>query len=251
MKSGKTVVTLGAILLLGAVSVWAASTPLGKAVPRSGNATLNGTAVTLETTVFSGDSLATPAEGLAVVQLPMGDQVHFGPATSATLHGDRGELVVGLERGMILARTGKGQRISVNARGIVITPTDAGSYEVAISGGAIVVAARQGAVEVSGTNQSMVVPSGKVMKFELTTETLAQTKAGVGSKAIAPGAAAAIAIAVSVGVGVPVGWAVADNLADNAREDAEAASAAALAELCQEIKSGVSPSSAAAGITCP
>jgi len=245
MKAAKVTVTLGTLLLMGVLSAWAVSTPLGKAVPRSGNPTVNGTMVTLETTVFSGDSLTTPADGRAVVQLPMGDQVHFGPATSATLHGDRSDLIVGLEQGMVLARTGKGQRISVNALGIRVTPTEAGSYEVAIKGGTVLVAARQGAVEVFGTNGSFVVPSGKVMKFELTTESMAQTKAGVGAKAVAPGAAAAIAIAVSVGVGVPVGWAISDNLADEARDDAIAAAHQA----CVAAITAASPSASTSG--CP
>lgn len=245
MKAARVMVILAALLVLGLTSAWAASTPLGKAVPRSGSATLNGSTVTLETTIFSGDSLATPAEGLAVVQLPLGDQVHFGPATSATLLGDRSNLVVSLEKGMILARTGKGQQVAVNARGLVITPAGAGTYEVAISGKTILVAAREGAVEVSGTNQSFVVPSGKVMKFEATTATASLGKAGVGGKAIAPGAGAAIAIAVSVGASVPVGWAISNNLADDARDDAIAAASQA----CQEAIKAVSPAASTAG--CP
>jgi len=220
MKATKVMVSLMLVLMLGATPTWAASTPLGKAVPRSGNATLNGSTVTLESTIFSGDSLATPADGLAVVQLPLGDQVHFGPSTSATLLGDRTGLVVSLERGMVLARSGKGQRISVNAHGIVVTPAEVGSFEVGIQDGTVVVAARQGTVEVAGINQSFTVPSGKSMRFETTTETVAQGRSGVGGQAFSPGVAAAIAIAVSVGVAVPVGWAIAASLAENACEDA-------------------------------
>lgn len=220
MKVARLSLAVATILLVSALSSLAASTPLGTAVLRSGNATLNGSTVTLETTIFSGDSLATPADGLAVVQLPLGDQVHFGPATSATLFRDGSGLVVSLERGMIRAHSGKGQRVSVNTQGIVITPSEAGSFEVAIQGGAVVVAARQGAVEVAGTNRFFTIPSGKTMKFETTIETLAKGRVGVGGQAMAPGAAAAIAIAVSAGVAIPVGIAIADAKAKNACEDA-------------------------------
>jgi len=125
-----------------------------------------------------------------------------------------------LERGMVLARSGKGQRISVNAHGIVVTPAEVGSFEVGIQDGAVVVAARQGTVEVAGTNQSFTVPSGKSMRFETTTETVAQGRSGVGGQAFSPGVAAAIAIAVSAGVAIPVGWAIASALSENACEDA-------------------------------
>lgn len=245
MKAARVAMALATIFLLGVIPAWAVSTPLGKAVPRSGSILVNGTPVTLETTIFSGDSLVTLENGLAVVPLSMGDQIHFGPSASATLLGDHSEIVVALERGMVLARSGKGQRISVNARGIVVTPSEAGSFEVAIQDGTVVVAARQGAVEVAGTNQSFVVPSGKMMKFETTTETVGFGRTGVGGRAFRPGAAAAIPIAISVGVAVPVGWWIADNEADDARDDALVAAR----EACIQAITAVSPTASTAG--CP
>jgi hypothetical protein len=100
---------------------------------------------------------------------------------------------------MVLVRSGSGQRVSVNARGILVTPTDLGSFEVSLKDGAVVVASRQGAVDVAGTNRSFVVPSGKVMRFETTTEPVAQGRTGVGGQALGPLAAFLIAVAISSG----------------------------------------------------
>ncbi|MGH9804830.1 MAG: hypothetical protein ACRD4D_06635 [Candidatus Acidiferrales bacterium] len=220
MKAARARVTLATIFLLLVHTAWAASTPLGVATVRSGSAQLNGTAVTLDTTIFSGDSLATMEDGLAVVRLPLGDKVHLGPATIATLQGDRSDLVVSLDRGMVFVHSGNGQRVSVNARGIAVTPAESGSFEVAIQDGTVVVASRQGAVEVAGTNRSFVVPSGKIMKFGPTTETVAQQRTGVGAKAFSPGVGVAIALAVAVPTAILFSVLYANAKAEDACEDA-------------------------------
>jgi hypothetical protein len=234
LKSSIAVVV--AILLLH-LPVLGANAPVGKVVPTSGASQLNGNALVLETTLFSGDNVATQVDGLAVILLPQGDQVHLGPASSARLTETGDSLVVSLERGMTLTRSGHGRNVSVNAVGVLVRPAGLASYEVAIDGGAILVASREGSVEVQGTNESFVVPAGKAMKFELAANT-APGPIGAGAHNISPGVAAVVAIAVSAGVGIPVSFVLADRAEDNAREDA-----------CNLIRSQVSPS-IAAQITC-
>lgn len=212
-------IVFGLILLLAQLPVMGASTPLGNVIPRTGTTLVNGTALALETTIFSGDTVATQEGGTAQIMLPRGNQVHLGPASSAVLSGDAHQVVVTLTQGMTVARSGNGQQVSVMARGLLVQPSGAASYEVALDGSAILVSALQGSVEVQGTNRSFVVPAGKAMKFELAANS-APGPTGVGAQNMAPGAAAAIAIAVSVGVSVPVAMVYANNKADDARRDA-------------------------------
>lgn len=243
-RVGSFVVVVAA-LLLASFSVWGMNTPLGKAVPRTGGSALNGTALQLETTVFSGDSLATRIDGLAVVLLAQGDQVHLGPDTAVTFSGDAQQVLVALERGMTLARSGNGQQVAVNARGLLVRPLGQASYEVAIEGNAVLVASRHGDLDVQGTNRSFVVPSGKIMKFELSTDTSSAADVGRGASNMSPGVAAAVAIAISAGVSIPVGWAIADDLADEARDDAiaeaEALADAAAQQACIDAINSISP----------
>ncbi|MGH9862696.1 MAG: hypothetical protein ACRD35_04660 [Candidatus Acidiferrales bacterium] len=186
-------------LVVAQFPVWGMNTALGKVVPRTGTALVNGGAVQLETTVFSGDTVATRLDGLAVVLLPQGDQVHLGPNSAATLTGNGQELLVALERGMTMARSGNGQVVSVNAHGIMVRPNGPASYEVAIDGNALLVAARHGDLAVVAANGSFPVPSGKVMKFELTTETSATTPAGRGASHMSPGVAVIFASLIGGG----------------------------------------------------
>jgi len=217
--------------------VLGASAPVGKVVPRSGSNQLNGNALVLETTLFSGDSVTTQTDGLAVILLSQGDQIHLGPASSVRVLEAGDSLMVTLQRGMTLTRSGHGRTVAVNAAGVLVRPAGVASYEVAIDGGAILVASREGTVEVQGTNQSFVVPAGKTMKFELAANT-APGPIGAGAHNISPGVAAVIAIAASLGFSIPFTIWAADDAEDDAREDA-----------CNLIKSQVSPE-IAAGITC-
>lgn len=225
-------------LLLAYLPLLGANTPLGKVVPRLGNSLLNGTAVSLETTVFPGDMLTTEFNSLAVVQLSYGDQIHLGPASSLTVNGENQQVVANLERGMTIVRSGNGRQVSVSALGLLVEPTGLAKYTVTIHEGAVYVSSDEGSVEVRGTNESFVVPTGKAMKFELAAST-APGPVGAGARNISPGVAAAIAIGVSLGVSLPIAIVLADNAEDDAREDA-----------CNLIKSQISPASAGAGITC-
>ena len=214
--------TLMLALVLAQFPVWGMNTPLGKIVPRTGTALVNGGAVQLETTVFSGDTVATRLDGLAVILLPQGDQVHLGPNSAATLTGNGQELLVALERGMTLARSGNGQVVSVNAHGIMVRPNGPASYEVAIDGNALLVAARQGDLAVVAANGSFAVPSGKVMKFELTTETSATTPSGRGASHMSPGVAA-IAAAAAGGAAAVTTYVINQNDINNLQDDLAAA----------------------------
>ncbi|MFQ5818082.1 MAG: hypothetical protein ACE5H2_09050, partial [Terriglobia bacterium] len=63
MKTKAVAATSLAILMVWypVLSVTAGNVPLGKVVPR-GPAELNGTQLTLETTLYPGDTITTPAE---------------------------------------------------------------------------------------------------------------------------------------------------------------------------------------------
>ncbi len=196
----------------------AANVALGKVVPR-GPADLNGTRLALETTVYSGDTVTTPAEGLALVLLSKGDQVHVGPTSEVRLTDTESGILATLEQGAVLARSGGGQTISVRARGLLVNPQSPAWYGVALPENAVVVSAEQGAVTVRGTNQSYEVPAGKAIRFEVAPGPQAPAGAGAGA-GMGPGAAAAIGVAISVGVAVPIGWLIADKLADDARREA-------------------------------
>jgi len=241
MRSRKQVrncIALVVALLLVYLPVLGANTPLGKIVPRSGSSALNGNALVLETTLFSGDNVSTQADGLAVILLPQGDQIHLGPASAVSVTEAGDGLVVSLERGMTLTRSGHGRTVSVNAAGVLVQPAGLASYEVAIDGGAIFVSSREGSVEVQGTNESFVVPAGKTMKFELAASTAAGPM-GAGAHNISPGVAAVVAIGISLGVSIPLAFVLADNAEDDARRDA-----------CNLVKSQISPASAGADIVC-
>lgn len=233
----RTTIALAIALLLVQLPVAGATSPIGKVVPRSGSTVLNGIEVSLETTVFSGDTVATQADSLALIQLPQGDQIHIGPSSSATVTAAGNELLVSLERGMTLARSGNARQVSVNALGLLVQPSGLGSYEVAIDSNSIVVASHEGNVQVQGANKSFEVPAGKVMRFELAANT-SLGRVGVGARNITPGVSAAIGAAVGGGIALTLYL-----IERSQREDDDE-------EVCQRIKSQISPSSAGAGIDC-
>ncbi len=201
--------------LLGGTGV-----PLGKVIPRAGRSLLNGADLTAETTVFLGDRVATQADGVALVLIPQGRQVQLAPSSSATLGGKGGELLVNLESGVALAQSGSSGSLSVAARGLMIRPSGMANYQVIIEGSFVTVSSQQGSVEVRGANRSLVVPSGKAMKFELAANPEAG-RVGVGAHNVF-GSAAAIIIstAIAVGVSIPVAVNLANARSDDARRDA-------------------------------
>jgi hypothetical protein len=212
----KSLLAVCVCMLVINLPVMGANAPLGKVLPRSGSSQVNGTDLFLETTVFSGDSVATEAESLALIELPHGEQIHVGPSSSATLTTVEDSLVVGLRNGIV--RT-KSSTIAVDARGLVVRPVEAATYDVAIENNAVYVRAHNGSVEVNGRNQSFVVPAEKTMKFELAANT-APGAVGIGADSMTPGQAAAITLAISLGVTLGVVLPILLSEIDDAERDA-------------------------------
>ncbi|MFQ5926884.1 MAG: hypothetical protein ACE5MH_05555 [Terriglobia bacterium] len=198
------------------LGVAAGNPPLGKVVPR-GPADLNGTRLVLETTLYAGDTITIPADGLALVLLPQGDQLHVGPASEVQVTDTEGGLLATLARGVLLARSGSGQLIAVRARGLRVQPQAAARYEVALVEKAVVVSTEEGVVNVQASNGSYTVPAGQAMRFEVTDGPQAPAGAGAGT---GTRKAVVIAVAISLGVAIPLAILIADDEADEARRDA-------------------------------
>jgi len=159
-------------LLLASVLIWlpvadlrAGNASMGKMIPQ-GTVAVNGTRLTLETTLYAGDTVSTEGDGLALLFLPKGDQLHVGPASEVQMHASDGKWVARLARGAVLARSGKGQTVSVEAHGLSITPAGAVRYEVVLAENAVLLATQGGVVTVRGGNQTFTVAAGKAMRFE-------------------------------------------------------------------------------------
>lgn len=210
------------------------NTVVGKVVPRIGSSQLNGTPVELETTVFSGDSLTTGSQSLAVVQLPYGNQVHVGPVSSLSVSEQGQRVLVSLERGMTIIRSGNGRQVAVRALGLLVEPTGPAAYTVAMHDDTLYVSSDEGSVGVRGTNDSFVVPTGKGMKFQAIANTAPGT-VGAGASNISPGVAAITAIAISLGASIPISIALANDAEDDAVAEARAAAREACIEAIQSV----------------
>lgn len=239
--------SLGLLASLACLVLWAGDAPLGKIVPTLGDSQLNGTSLSLDTTVFSGDMVSTKATGLALVQLPQGDQIHVGPTTSLRVSSDGHQIVATLEEGVTIVRSGKAHDVSVNALGLVIRPQGVAAYNVAIKNGVVYVASDEGSVEVLGSNKSMVVPSGKAMKIEIEATSTAQgLSKTTGAHGLTPGEAAVIAIIPGATVGT-IGWIRAEQASNDADDAlARAADAQATADAACAAIHAISPS-----VPCP
>lgn len=209
-----------------ALGVVAGSVPLGKVVPQ-GVVELNGVRLEFGSTVYAGDTLATPAEGLALVLLPQGDQLHLGPASQVQLTDAQGGLLARLERGAVLARSGSGQTVAVAARGLEVRPAAAARYEVAVAENAVLVAAQSGAVTVEDARQRYTVPAGQAMRFELA----ASPQVPALGNAFTDGQT--IGLVATVGGGAFLAsWLLARKLADDACKDALRSVSPALVSRC-------------------
>ncbi|MDA2912719.1 FecR domain-containing protein [Acidobacteriia bacterium AH_259_A11_L15] len=203
---------MGLVVLLVQLPLFGSGQPVGKVITRSGSSLLNGIDLHLETTVFSGDNVRTRAESFALVLLSHGDQVHLGPSSSATLLAADGRLLVRLDGGMILARSGRGQEISVTVQGLQIEPADLATYEVTSVGNTVIVASQEGTLTVRASNRSVVVPPGQMVKLVVTT-TRPEGRIGSGAhNAVSIGDEAIIFIAlVAVAGAIGAGFAIANN----------------------------------------
>ena len=214
----RTPIVLGLVMLLVHLPLLGANTPLGKVIPRSGSIALNGMELKVETTFFSGDTVATQADSGAVVLLLQGELVFLGPDSRATVNGEGEDIVVVLESGMTRIHSGNahavyagnGHAVYTNARGLVIRPSQKAVYQVAIEGSVVLVGSQQGSVEVVGANQSVVVPAGKAIKFEVAMTNPLPGPTGVGAHNLAPSAIILIALAAA-GAAVVGGFAIANS----------------------------------------
>lgn len=231
-------IVVGLVLLVVQLPVVGASSSIGKVVPGLGTTSINGTSITLATTVFSGDTVATQARGSAVVMLPMGGKARLGSATSATFNDN----MIALTSGVTWVHAGAGQTVLVNALGLVVRGTESSTFEVGIDGKSVLVAARSGNVEVVGMNSSLPIAEGNIMRFETVSkvEAMAAAKNGQQAWIWTPKNAFWLAVIVAAGSSILVGALIADSLDDDPFDDS-----ALLAEL-RRICNSISPA-----ITCP
>jgi len=134
-------------------------------IATSGRAEINGTAAPAETTLFSGDRIATWKETMSSLRLSGGDQIFLPSLTTAQVQGTGDQLEVTLERGAVAVRNLSGQRVVVQANGTRIqTAQPGGIYEVAINGTVLKVLARRGTALVKGSNRTVEVKEGRIME---------------------------------------------------------------------------------------
>jgi len=160
-----------------------ANVPLGKVIPAGSGTLLNGITLQLEATLFSGDALVAGPESWVVIQLIGGNQLQLAPGSSMSVTANEDDLLVTLDRGLALTRSGNGQAVSVAARGLLIRPSEKAIYQVTLRDDAVEVLSQEGALEVQGGNRTVAVPSGKAMRFVLAANT-APGRTGVGANNI-------------------------------------------------------------------
>lgn len=199
---------------------------LGKVVPRGG-AELNQTRLVAEATVYAGDALTTPGEGGALLLLARGSSIHLGPASALAVRGGEAGVVAELNRGAVRARSQPGEKVSVWAANLLVSPESPGAlYQVALTDSGVIVAAERGTVSVAGSNRTVTVPAGEAVSLEADPKPVG-AGAGAGMSA---GKAAAIATAITLGVTLPVAIVWADKHADDARKEG-----------CREALTAISP----------
>lgn len=112
------------------------------------------------------------------------------------------------------------------------------SYEVGIDAKAVLVSSGTGSVQVQGMSRSFKIPAGKAMRFELAANA-APGQFGAGVRNISSGAAVVVRAAITAGGALGVGLPIALSASE---DDAE--------EVCQRVKSQISPSSAGSSVNC-
>ncbi len=199
-------------LLLASLLTWlpvtdlrAGNAGMGKMIPQ-GTVAVNGTRLTVETTLYAGDTVSTQSDGVALVLLPRGDQLHVGPASELQVHASEGKWVARLARGAVLARSGNSETVSVEARGLSITPAGAVRYEVVLAENAVLLATQDGTVTVRGGHQTFTVAAGQAVRFERATSSPASRVPN--ANRLTDTAAAWIAVAAAAGTAIG-GWLIA------------------------------------------
>ena len=219
------------VMVLAYMPVWGADVAVGKIVPSVGVSRVNGAPIAFETTLFEGDQVVTETGASSMIIIPGGGQIHLGPSSSISIYRDESGLAVELTSGVARTRSASNQNVLVNVRGLIVQAVGIVGFEVGIDGDSILVAARNGDVEVLGTNTSLVIPAGTVMRFELTTAEATSSSNGERAFIWTPSNAVWVAVLVSIGVAIPVGYLLADILADEAA-----------AEGCRRALKALSPS---------
>jgi len=194
---------VGLVFLLVQLPVQGANVPLGRIIPAGDGSALNGTGFKLQSTLFSGDKVTAGTDSWVLVLLLQGDQVQLGPAGSMSVTGSAQEVLVTLERGLAAARSGGAQLVSISAGGLMVRPSGKAKYQVAIQADAIVVTSQEGALSVQASNRTLVVPSGKAMKFVLAAN-VAPGRTGVGSNSLNEAAVGIILVATAIAIGTAV-----------------------------------------------
>lgn len=141
--------------------------PVGRVASTAGTSKLNGIDLIVEATLFPGDTVTTEADSTAVVYLPRGGKVHLGAVTEATFAREEGRLVIGLKRGGLAAQRNIVQSIRVRVRGITVQPPVRAAFKVAAIGDSVYVAAEQKDIEVFDRIQTVIAPTGKIIKVEV------------------------------------------------------------------------------------
>lgn len=196
----KVVVVLAVCFALVYTPVAPADSPaaVGKVVIR-GVAEVNGAVSPAETSVFSGDRIATRANTTAAIVLPGGDQVFLPERTRARVEQDGARVRVQLEAGA-LAVVGRSKTpVKVFAQGVVVEPAGANAvFEMALKDGGLRVMSRRGMARVTGSNRTVEVTEG--MTLDATTAPVPQGPAGAGAASLSTLQTAVLIASVSLGV---------------------------------------------------
>lgn len=172
-------------------------------------ASVNGIALPVDSTVFSGDRISTGPQGWARVILPQGVQIHLAAESQAQATRQGDQVAVDLVEGRVALRTGGEQNILVRSNGLDIaprTPTKA-VWEVARLGdGDTLVTSHLGALEVRSANRTVEVLSGQSLRVESRLDEAAPVTAGAGGGAgMSAGTKALITLLALAGVGAAIG----------------------------------------------
>jgi hypothetical protein len=134
----------------------------------SGDARLNGSPVPNGAVIYTGDRIATTADGSAAIHLERGAELALGESTAAQVtSSDKGFMVL-LEQGRLSAVTGSNAPVVVNSDGLTIAPKQKnGSYEVALNGDALEVVSRRGTTVAEAANRTVEIPEGMMLRARM------------------------------------------------------------------------------------
>lgn len=150
--------------ILSSVPAFAGSAVIGS-VSGSTNATLSGTTLVPNTTIFSGDSLQV-RDGVAVVAVGRSSWMVFGRETEASFLRDTREVTVLLSHGNVsLSHPDDNVALRVKVGEITVAPASGFKTvgDVAMLNGAVVVTAKEGSLRVEGEGREVEVAKGKTL----------------------------------------------------------------------------------------